>query len=190
MKFGRFTRILHSLIAGGILLQLLLSLEMRTPRPGRVLTPLQSFNYETHRLIGMAVLAVLVTHWIVFVTGHAYKGIGHFFPWFSQARRKEVLDEARALLRLNVAEPEQQDSLSGAVEGIGLLIATLLAASGAVLFFGIAENGAMSRAVRAVREFHEFWGPAMWTYLCIHAGAVMLHLALGHRSILSIFRWR
>lgn len=189
MKFGRVTRILHSLIAAGILLELLLSLEMRTPRPGRVLTPLQSFNYEAHRLVGMAVLAVLIVHWMVFMAGHAHKGIGHFYPWFSRARMKEVVDEVRELLTFRIADPERNDSLSGAIEGLGLLIGTILAVSGAVLFFGIADNGAMSRAVRAVREFHEFWGPAMWTYLGVHAGAVMVHLGLGHRSILAIFRW-
>lgn len=47
----------------------------------------------------------------------------------------------------------------------------------------------MSGAVRAVLEFHEFWGPAMWTYLAVHAGAAMAHVWLGHRSILETFRW-
>jgi hypothetical protein len=126
---------------------------------------------------------------MVFVAGHAHKGMGHFFPWFSRARLDAVRGEVRELLRLRVKDPEQSDSLAGAIEGLGLLVASILAATGVVLFFGIAENGAMGRATRAVREFHEFWGPAMWTYLCIHAGAAMVHLGLGHRSILSVFRW-
>lgn len=189
MKYGRFTRLLHALIAAGITLELVSSLVMRNPRPGRVLTPLQLFGYESHRWIGMAVFAVLVLHWAVFVAGHAHKGIGHFFPWFSRARMGEIAGEIRELLQFKVADPEQKDSLSGAVEGIGLLAGTILAVSGAILFFGIADDGTQSGAVRAVRHFHEFWGPAMWTYLCVHAGAVMVHLALGHRSILSIFRW-
>jgi len=189
MKYGRFTRILHTLIASGILLELLSSLVMRTPRSGRVLTPLQSFGYEAHAWVGMAVFVVLVLHWLVFAAGHAHKGMGHFFPWFSRARLDAVVSEARELLRLKVGDPEQNDSLAGAFEGLGLLVASILAITGVVLFFGIAESGAMSRATRAVREFHEFWGPAMWTYLCIHAGAAMVHLGLGHGSILSVFRW-
>jgi cytochrome b561 len=189
MKYGRFTRILHTLIAAGILLELLTSLVMRTPRPGRVLTPLQAFGYDAHKWAGMAVFVVLVLHWMVFVTGHAHKGMGHFFPWFSRARLDAVRSDVRELLRLKVGDPEQNDSLAGAIEGLGLVVATILGATGVVLFFGIADNVAMSRAIRAVREFHEFWGPAMWTYLCIHAGAAMVHLGLGHRSILSMFRW-
>lgn len=190
MKYTRFTRILHSLIAAGITLEMLLTLFMKNPRPGRVLTTLQAFSYESHRWIGMAVLAVLALHWLVFAAGHAHKGISHFFPWFSRARRDELASEIRELLRFKVADPADKDALSGAVEGIGLLIGTLLAVSGAILFFGIAEDGSASRAVRVVKEFHEFWGPAMWTYLGVHAGAVMLHLALGHRSVLQVFRWR
>jgi len=189
MKFGRFTRILHTLIAIGITLELVSSLVLRTPRPGRALTPLQSFGYQAHEMIGMAVLVVLILHWLVFATSHAHKGIGHFFPWFSRASRDAVLGEVRELLTLKLGDPEQNDSLSGAIEGLGLLVGSILAVSGAVLFFGIAENGAMSRPVHAVKDFHEFWGPVMWTYLCIHAGAAMLHLGLGHRSVLSIFKW-
>lgn len=189
MKYGRFTRILHTLIAVGILFELLSSLVMENPRPGRVLTLLEALGYDVHKWAGMAVFAALVLHWIVFVAGHAYKGMGHFFPWFSRARLDAVRSEARDFLRLRVGDPEQNDSLAGAFEGLGLLVASILGATGVVLFFGIAENGAMSGAVRAVKEFHEFWGPAMWTYLCIHAGAATVHLGLGHRSILSVFRW-
>jgi len=189
MKYGGYTRILHTLIAIGITLELVSSLVMKSPKPGRALTPLQSFGYQAHEMIGMFVLAVLVLHWIVFAADHAHKGIGHFFPWFSRERMDAVLGEIRELSGLKVADPEQSDSLAGAIEGIGLLVGSVLAASGAVLFFGVAENGAMSRAVHAVKEFHEFWAPAMWTYLCLHAGAAMLHLALGHRSVLAIFRW-
>lgn len=189
MKYGRFTRILHMFVAVGITLELVSSLVLRMPRPGRVLTPLQSFGYEAHEKIGMAVLVVLALHWAVFATGHAHKGSGHFFPWFSRARRDAVMAEVRELLNFKLGDPQQNDSLAGAIEGLGFLVGSILAASGAVLFFGIAEDGVMSSAIRTVKDFHEFWGPVMWTYLCIHAGAAMLHLWLGHRSILSIFRW-
>jgi len=189
MKYGRFTRFLHTLIALGIALEMLLSLVMRMPRPGRVVSPLQAYSYEVHRILGMAVLVVLVLHWGVFAAGRAYKGIAHFFPWFSRARMQVVWAELRDILRLEIGDPEHTDDFAGAIEGIGLVVGSLLAATGAVLYFGVAPDGAMSGAVRAVREFHEFWGPVMWTYLIIHAGAAMAHVWLGHRSILEIFRW-
>lgn len=189
MKYNRLTRILHALIAVGISLELLLSLVMRAPKPGRVLTALESFGFEAHRMVGMAVLCALVLHWLVFAAGHAYKGIGHFFPWTSKVRRDAVLSDIRELLGLKLADPAQKDSLAGAIEGLGFAVGSMLAASGSVLFFGIAENGAMNAVVHAVKEFHEFWGPVMWGYVGIHAGATLLHFRLGHRSVLSIFRW-
>jgi cytochrome b561 len=189
MKYGRLTRTLHTFIAIGISLELLLSLVMKTPKPGRALTALQSFGFEVHKMVGIAVLVALVLHWIVFLSGHAYKGIGHFFPWFSKAHMDAVFSDIRELLKLRVGDPEQKDSFSGAFEGLGFTVGSILAASGIVLFFGIAENGVMSTTVHAVKEFHEFWGPIMWGYLGIHAGATALHVWLGHRSTLSIFTW-
>jgi cytochrome b561 len=189
MKYGRLTRILHALIAIGISLELLLSLIMKTPKPGRVLTTLQSFGFEAHKMMGIAVFSAILLHWLVFATGHAYKGIGHFFPWSSRARMDAVLRDIRELVTLKVADPAQKDSFSGAIEGLGFAVGSILATSGLVLFFGIAENGAMNALVHAVKEFHEFWGPVMWGYVGIHAGATMLHIWLGHRSVLSIFRW-
>lgn len=189
MKFSRFIRILHTLLATGIVLTLLSSLVMKTPKPDQVLTSLQSFGYEAHEMAGMAVFVVLALHWIVFVSGHAYKGVEHFFPWFSKTRMQTVLSDIRELLRLKVGDPEQEDYLSSAFQGLGLIVGSILAASGAVLVFGIAKNGAMSAPVHALKEFHEFWGPIMWGYLGIHVGATVLHIAFGHRPILSIFRW-
>lgn len=189
MEFGPLTRILHALIAIEISIQLCLSLVMKTPKPGRVLTPLESLGYEAHRSVGVAVLVLLFLHWIIFSSGHAYKGIGHFFPWLSKARMHAVLSDIRELLELKVGDPGQKDSFSGAFEGLGLIVGSILAASGAVLFFGIGENGVMRPVIRAVKAFHEFWGPFMWRYLGIHAGATALHIWLGHRSVLPIFRW-
>jgi cytochrome b561 len=189
MKYGRLTRILHALLAIAISLQLLSSLVMRTPRPGRVLTPLQAFGFESHRVIGVTAFCVLLLHWLVFVSGYAYKGVGHFYPWFSRTRRAALLDEIHALTRLHVPDPRHKDSLAGAVEGLGLAVGSVLALSGTVLFLGMAPNGTMSAGVHVIKEFHEFWGPVMWTYLGIHGGAVLVHLWSGHRSILSVFSW-
>ena len=99
------------------------------------------------------------------------------------------MNDVRELLDLKVGDPEKEDCFSGAIEGLGIIVGSILAVSGTVLFFGIAKNGAMSTATHAIKEFHELWGPVMWGYLGIHAGATMVHLGLGHRSILSIFRW-
>lgn len=188
MKYGLYTRVLHWLLAAAISLQMLLSLVMRPPHPGRVHTAFENLTYDAHRYVGVAVLAIVVLHWLLFISGNAHKGWGHFFPWFSRERRTAVFDDIKGLLRLRIENPEQQDSLAGGIQGLGLLVGTLLAASGLVLFLGMASDGAMSATVHAIAEFHSFWGPVMWGYLGLHVGAVAIHLLSGHRSVLNIFR--
>uniref|UniRef100_E6QVM4 Cytochrome b561 bacterial/Ni-hydrogenase domain-containing protein n=1 Tax=mine drainage metagenome TaxID=410659 RepID=E6QVM4_9ZZZZ len=155
MKYSRPIRILHLLLAAGISAQLVLSLVMKAPKPGRTLDVV----------------------------------IGPVFPWFSRIRLAALIHELKEMGRLRLANPEAQNGLASAVQGLGLVIASLLASTGMVLYLGIAANGIMSPAVHAVKEFHETLGPLMWAYLGIHVGATMLHrFVFKHRSILSIFR--
>jgi cytochrome b561 len=189
-RYGTPIRVLHAALALGISLQLLLSLVMEQPRPGRTFTAVQSLTFSVHEWVGLALLAVLVAHGCMVVLGQAAKGPGHFYPWFSGQRLRGLGAEARQLARLQIGDPETQDALAGAVQGIGLLMALVVAVTGTVIFFGMAADGAMTPAIRSVRKVHTTVGPLLWGYLAIHAGAAMLHLALGHRSILAIFRAR
>lgn len=191
MKYSRPIRILHLLLAAGITAQLALSLVMEVPKPGRTLDAFQAFAFEAHENLGVALLAVLMLHWLFFFMGHAHRGMGNFFPWFSRERLAGLAAEVKDMLRLRVSDPEAQSALAGAIQGLGLAVASLLAVSGTVLYFGMGEDGSMSSMVHAVKEFHGTLGPVMWGYLAIHAGAAMLHrFAFSHRSILSIFELR
>ena len=188
VKYHLPVRILHAIIAFGIAIQLMLSLIMQPPEPGHVRSGLESFSFEVHEILGMVLLGALLLHWLLFLLGYAYRGIGHFFPWFSRARMRQVVSDLKEIGSLRFGDPARQDSLAGAVQGVGLTIASLLALTGGILYFGIAEDGNMSAAVHVVKEVHETLGPAMWAYLALHAGAVMAHTALGHGSVLSVFR--
>lgn len=187
MKYGLYTRFLHWMLALGITLQMLLTLVMRPPHPGRVHSALENLSFSAHRYLGVVVLVVVLLHWLLFISGNAHKGWGHFFPWFSRARRHAVVNDVRELMRVRVEDPEKQDSLAGAIQGLGILVGTLLAGTGMVLFLGMAVDGAMSPFVHAIAEFHSFWGPVMWGYLGLHVGAVVLHMLAGHRTVLNIF---
>lgn len=188
MKYGRFTKFLHLSIAVTITLQLVLSLLMESPRPHHARTLLQSTGYELHEIVGLTVLALLVMHWLIFLSGNAYKGLGHFFPWFSRQRRQALWDEARKLAKLQLGKPDDQDAVAGAIQGAGLLVGLFLAVSGCLIFLGMANDGTSSETIRWVREFHGFWGPVMWGYLGVHVCATLLHRLQGHREVLEIFR--
>jgi len=179
---------LHLALSVGIALQLLLSTVMAQPRPGKIRSAFELLTFSIHEKLGMFLLAVLLLHWLAWVFGKAHHEMGHFFPWLSPERRRLVYAEIAELARFRLADPEARNALAGAVQGLGIVIASLLAMTGSVIFFTINPDGSMSSTVHMVKEVHGTLGPVMWTYLVLHAGAVLAHLTLGHRSLLAIFR--
>jgi cytochrome b561 len=190
VKYAWPIKLLHGLFALGITLQLLLSTVMRQPRPGRARDAFETLTFAVHEYLGLAVLAILLLHWLLVAFGSAYKGLAHFFPWFSRERMTRLLAEANDLARLRISEPEKQDTVAGAFQGVGLVIASLLALSGGMIFIGMADDGTMSATIRSVRKVHTTLAPVMWGYLGIHVAATLAHLVVGHRSVLAIFRPR
>jgi len=190
VKYSQPIKVLHALLALGITLQLLLSNVMRQPRPGRMRSAFEALTFGIHEYVGLALIVVLIVHWLLHVAGHAPKGLAHFFPWFSRERRGRLAIEARQLLRLKLAQPEAQDAIAGAIQGLGLVVAMLLAITGTVIYFGMADDGTMSTTIRSARKVHTTLAPLIWGYVGIHIAAAMVHLGAGHRSILAIFRLR
>jgi len=188
MKYPRIQRWLHWALSVGLTLQLLLSTVMAQPRPGKIRSAFELLTFGLHEKLGMILLLVLFLHWMAWLLGKSQQGISHFFPWSVREQRRLVYAELIELLRFRLPDPETRNALAGAVQGVGIVIASLLALSGSVMFFAIAADGSMSSTVRLVREFHQTLGPVMWAYLALHAGAVLAHVALGHKSLLAIFR--
>ena len=70
------------------------------------------------------------------------------------------------------------------------MIATVMAIRGCAVYFGMADDGTMSATTRSIRSVHTTVALLMWGYLGVHVAATLAHLAVGHRSILAIFRLR
>jgi len=187
VKYHRSIRRLHAVFAFGITLQLLLSTAMRQPRPGRARTTLEAMSFVVHEYVGLALIAVLVAHWLIHM-GRDRRGLVHFFPWFSRERMRRLAREGGDLMQLKLGAPEAQDAIAGAFQGLGLVVATLLALSGGLVYLGIADDGTMTETTRAIRRVHTTLAPLMWGYLGIHVAAALAHVVAGHRSVLTIFR--
>lgn len=189
MRYDRMTRWLHVGIALGVAAQLGLSLFMEAPDDqDEVLAsglPLQLF--EAHENIGMALLALLVLHWLWSLSGHVQEGVGHLFPWFSKERMGKVMTDTKEVLKFKVVDPEVSNALAGAVHGLGLLAATALAASGAVIFFNLSETGHMTELGKDFHEIHETLGPLMWAYLIGHFAVAVIHKRMGHTNVKEMF---
>lgn len=94
MRYDRFTRLLHALLALGVSMQLVLSLVMNDDaRRG----PAHWF-FRTHETLGLALLGVLVLHWAWSLRDWRAHGLA-LFPWFSRARLRAVGEDLRLHLR-------------------------------------------------------------------------------------------
>ncbi|MCW9035419.1 MAG: cytochrome b/b6 domain-containing protein [Alphaproteobacteria bacterium] len=191
MHYDRLTRLFHLFLAFGIALQMIVSLGMTHPKPGRA----GDFLFEIHEVLGITLLGVLVTHWLWSMVRPGKVPLAQLIPWFSSTRRTAVWNDARTfgegLVKLRLPDNSEPSPLAGAIQGLGLIVATILAASGLVIFLYAPENGKMIGWLHDVKEIHEVLGPLMWGYLALHAGAGLLHQLAGHQSITAMFNlWK
>ena len=190
MRYDRKTRWLHAGIALGVTAQLGLSLFMEAPddKDEVLVTGLPLQLFEVHENIGMALLGLLVLHWLWSLSGHVEGGIGHLFPWFSKERMGKVLADVGEALKFKLPDPETSNALAGAVHGLGLLAAIAMAASGAVIFFNLKiETGHMSKLGKTFLELHGTIAPLMWVYLIGHVAVAVIHKRMGHSNVKEMF---
>lgn len=187
MRYDSVTRWLHAGLALGISVQLILSLVMAAPVPGEARSAFSSAAFEAHEVLGMTILGLLAAHWVWQLMGHAVYGFGHLFPWFSASRRDAIVAEVKRLSKSRLREWPEDGALAGGAHGLGLLVASAMAVSGGVLFFGMAESGAMPPPVHIVKEIHGFIATFMWIYFGAHAGMAVLHQYFGHRTLSEMF---
>jgi len=183
------TRWLHAGIGLGVTVQLGLSLFMEAPddKDDVLVTGLPLSLFEAHEKIGMALLALIIVHWLWSLSGHVQGGFGHLFPWLSKERMGKVMEEAKEALKLKVSDPEVSNALAGAVHGLGLLAATAMAATGAVIFFNLSESGHMTELGDTFHEIHETLAPLMWAYLIGHVAVAVIHKRMGHTNVKEMF---
>ncbi len=184
------TRLLHWGLALTVSFQLLISLIMEQPKPGRVLTSTQALSFEFHEWVGLAAVGVVVAHWIwSALLTRDDSGFRHLFPGDASGRAK-LRAELRQILRLQLPEGGPEGGLAGLVHGLGFLAVSAMAATGAVLFFAFPENGAETALVGNVADLHSLIANLVWVYWYGHIGMALLHQILGHPVLARIFLLR
>jgi cytochrome b561 len=113
--------------------------------------------------------------------------LGLLFPWFSRERLVGLLEDmvlhVRYAARLSLPEPEHSLALSSAVQGVGLVLALVIAATGTIGYFDWTAGTSMTGLAGAAFEVHGTLANVMWGYLVVHVGAALLHELLGHRML-------
>jgi len=178
------TRLLHLTLLLIVLHQLVSSTVMERPMPGDE----PAWPFALHQMVGLIGLGVIVLFWLwTLVRNSAETPVTKLLPWASLTRIKAVFADVARVLRALLsfrAPPRDLDALASAVHGLGLLVASTLALSGAAWFFFFAGTpyGRMAMGV------HKLSANLMWAYLIGHALVAVLHHALGD-DIFSRMFW-
>lgn len=176
-----FTKFLHLLVAAAVVHQLLISLVMTKPGPGR---PGDSL-FELHEWVGLATLGVLLIFFLWVLVRRRETTVSMLYPWFSGRRLRALRMDLKAhLARLKGGRIllTQEAPLASAVHGLGLLLVLVMAATGA--------GGYFIASARPLLSIHETLGPLVWAYLVGHAGLALLHQLAGHPVLQSMFDLR
>lgn len=168
MKYDRMTFWLHVALAFAVSAQMMFGLVMDAPRPGVPTGGTGSSFFEIHRIFGLVVLAVLCVHWLWQLSGRASNGMRSLYPWAFR-RQGAASAPPTGKKRLGI--------LSGTIQGFGLLIATLMAVTGLVMFLTMGSDGGLPETLSAMREIHSATAVLLWIYLGFHLlVSLWLHL--------------
>lgn len=140
------------------------------------------FFFETHEFVGLATLGLIVLFWLNLMLRQVGTDVGALFPWFSAQRRAALLAHAKvqlgSLARLRLPPYIEGSALASAVHGLGLLLITLMASTGAAWWLL-----GSSPAGNIFKEIHESFANFVWVFLIAHAGLAVLHHLRGEASL-------
>lgn len=180
MRHSLFTKALHALLALSITHQMLISLVMAVPRPPS--QPIET-PFQLHSWVGVVSFGIVIVFWLWTLARRGEAGIGAFIPWFSSVRRRAILDDLRAygtaLRRLKLPDSAVHTAFANAVHGLGLLLATYLAATGFIVYTQMAADGSMTSLGHMLADWHGALANVMWAYLIGHAAMALLHQIMG-----------
>jgi cytochrome b561 len=181
---SHLTRALHLAVLLVVLHQLTTSLIMERPAPGEE----ADWPFLTHQRIGVVGVAILFSFWLWLCVRHRREtSLGAMFPWLSLNRLRALFAEILVIaigLSAGRFRTEYLDAIPSAIHGLGLSLATFMAASGAAWFFFLQG----SHAGRVAIGLHGLAGNLMWVYLIGHAAMAATHQALGN-NVLSRMFW-
>jgi cytochrome b561 len=195
MRHSLTTRLLHLLLAAAILCQLADSQLMRVPRPGRP-TPagVEAAAFSVHEYVGLASLAIVVLFWLWLLLRQAETSPGALFPWSSGRRlallRDDIAEHVRCALRLRLPDPDRSPTLAPMIQGLGLIVMLLMAATGTYGYLTWTPGTPMPPVTHSLFEVHSILANLVWGYVIVHVGATVLHELLGHRLLHRMAPWR
>lgn len=182
-KHSFATRLVHAGLALAVIIQLLTSLPMEPPEPD---SP-GNWYFQVHQYSGLAAFCFVFGFWLVLAIRRNGTAPGALFPWFSGARLTALRTDARrhlaALLSRRLPARDEHAALPSAIHGLGLLLISAMATSGAIYYFINSGDPDAGGAVGAVMFVHTTLANIVWAYLIGHAGLALAHHYMQEMSL-------
>lgn len=180
------TRFLHGTLTIAVSVQLITSLIMQAPSAQHAGNGFFTIHADTDILIG--VLALMF--WVVIATRRSGTEAGLIFPWFRADRRAAVSADLRrhwaALRNGHLARHQPAAPLAAASLGLGLVLVTIMAATG--IGHIVAMDWAPDTSLGdGLRWLHGLTGSLVWLFLIGHGLTALLHHYTGERDLHSIW---
>jgi cytochrome b561 len=189
-QWHTITRLLHGLMAVGIIGQLVFSQLMVAPDELKDATALQKFALEAHELLGLATVGIMLLHWLWMLFPRSDVLFSNLFPWGPSGLKRVWGDVLHIINKRHLPEVGNESGLAGFVHGLGFLIATLMAASGFALYLVLDwGDGAGSDSFETYADIHGLVANFMWVYLIAHVIAAVWHEYRGQRLIAGMFHF-
>lgn len=183
------TRVVHTGLALAILTQLLTSLIFVAPAPDAT----GNVWFEVHAYGGLTALCFVSLFWLVIVIRRLGTGLGLLFPWFSKSRLTALWTDIRshliAIRQHRLPAYETHSPLASAVHGLGLLLVTTMASSGALYYFINTGDPDAGGTVGITMFVHKNLGGVVWVYLIGHAGLAVIYHFTSSLSLSNMWSW-
>lgn len=183
---SHLTRALHLSLLLVVLHQLLSSLVMERPFPGDE----PGWPFFLHQWLGLTGLGVITLFWLwALLRDSSETPLPRLLPWFSRQRMADILEEIARVGRDAVARRApsfELDALASAIHGLGLLLVSFVALTGAVWFFLLAGTP----YARVMMRLHSLAGTVMWAYLVGHALMAIVRQLAGDEVFSRMFWFR
>jgi len=189
MRYSAEEKMLHFLIAGGMIFELVIENWMLHPKSGEAATAYHVLFFGAHEFIGISLLVIVITRFML-MAGNRQDFL-RLFPWFEKGGCQSLVNELKNALpgwfSGNLKDVGEQDFLAKTVHGLGLLLALGLGCTGLMLFIEISPEGTTSALEHVATEAHKLMGTLLWIFIIAHIAMATYHQLLGHRVLQYIF---
>lgn len=135
-------------------------------------------GFDLHSWVGIGLASLILIRLILGVAGPLNMRFSNWMP-LTRERLGLVAEDLKGLLRLRLPDRPSHEGLAGVVQSLGLLIFTLMAVTGGLMFFLMEPGYKATGFTHDLKEVHEVGELLIPLFLSLHAGAVILHTLSG-----------